>query len=107
MKSFRHAQIEHLGNVFSIEQDIQGLAGETRSLTAFTTNKCRRKKAHFQLDRARALALRTAALFAVERKPAGGVSPQPRLRHLGVQEPDLIEKTNVGRRSRPRSPANR
>ena len=72
----------------------------------FAPHKCRRQKVHLQLDRARPLALRTPALRAVEREPARRIAPQPRLRHLGEQPPNLVEKADVRGRNRSRRAAN-
>src|ERR1051326_4065028 len=102
---FRHAtkeihrfidgQLQNLRHVLAAILDLQRLGIKTSPAAHFTAHKCRRQKIHFQFDITSSLALRTAALRAIERNPAGGVAAQPSLGHLRKELADLVEESNV------------
>src|SRR5436190_18195528 len=100
IKRFIHAQFEYLRDVLATILDVQRLAIKTASAASLTADKCRWQKIHFQLDRAGPITTRTTALLAIEREPARRIPTQASLRDLREQFANLIEKANVGCRSR-------
>ena len=96
--AFRDRQLQHLRDVPALVFDVERLAIETVPAARLAAHEGGRQEIHLQLDRARALALRAAALRAVEGKPSRPVAPHPRLGRLREERADVVKKTDVGGR---------
>ncbi len=98
---FIDGHIEHIGNIFSFVPHFQGFPVVPRAVAHFAGHVDIRKKLHFYLDDAIAVASLAAAAFHIETEATRFVAPHFRLRGLAVKFANIIEYTGIGGRIRP------
>ncbi len=97
--------LQHLGDIFSFEADLQRLAIEAVPIADRAGDPNVGQKIHFEAVRAVSLAGFAAAALDVETEPARLVSLGFRLGHLGIKIANFVEHLDVRRGIAPRRAA--
>ena len=99
--------LEDVGDRLPLEAHLERLAVVAPPLAGLARHVHVRQEMHLDLDLAVALAGLAAAALDVEAEPAGLVAAHLRVGRERVELPDVGEEVGVGRRIRPRRPADR